>query len=474
MKNKAPISILSLSVAGAILAGGCKVIKPYAPPRMDSTAVSHLYRNDEFTSDTNSIARLPWRSLFTDPYLQDLIEEGITSNLNLKIYVEKVNEAAALFTQSKNAFLPTLTATPSVTTAKSSHAAMNYPSGVSINLKTTTYQLALSSSWEIDLWGKLKSAKKAALANLLASDAAQRAIQTQIIANIATYYYTLLAYDKQLLITEQSIEIYRKDVESNKKLMESGKVNGASVVQSEANLHSAEVTVPTLKQAIRETENALCLLLGKASGTIARGRLDDQSVIQDLSTGIPAQLLQNRPDVTQAELNFRYAFENTNVAKASMYPSLAITAASGGLSTLQLKNFFNQPVFYSIAGGLTAPLLNKGAYKAQLKTAQAQQQEALYTFQNTLLTAGSEVSNALFAYQTALELQKARKEQLTSLTKAVDFTKDLMEYTQTYNYTDVLTSEQNLLSAQLSGVGDKLQELNAVVTLYQALGGGWR
>ncbi|QES88949.1 efflux transporter outer membrane subunit [Rhizosphaericola mali] len=473
MKKKQIYPYILAAATIASMSQGCKVVKPYSPPKMDSTIVNKLYRDSSVT-DTSTMAKIAWNDFFTDTHLQALIAEGLANNLNLKTYVEKVNEAAATFKESKMAFLPTLTAGPQVTSSKSSKAALNFPSGININLKTVTYQLALSSTWEVDIWGKLKSSKKAALANLLASDAAQRAIQTQIVANIATYYYDLLAYDQQLKITNESIERYKKDVESNKALMESGTVNGASIVQSEANLHSAEVTLPTIKQNIRETENAICLLLGKEPGPIERGTLEEQIPYQNIQTGLPASLLRYRPDVQQAELSYRYYFENTNYAKASMYPSLAITAASGGLSTLKLKNFFKESGFYSLTGSLLAPILYKGTYKAQYKTAIAQQNEALYAFQTSMLTAGQEVSNALYSYKTALDLQTARKAQISSLEKSVDFTRDLMEYTQTYNFTDVLTSEQTLLAAQLSGVSDKLQEFTALVTLYQALGGGWK
>jgi outer membrane protein TolC len=186
-----------------------------------------------------------------------------------------------------------------------------------------------------------------------------------------------------------------------------------------------------------------------------------------------AQLLQNRPDVQQAEFNFRYAFENVNLAKTYFYPSLTLTA-NGGLSTLELKNFFDQSIFYSIVGGLTQPIFNRGLNKQRLTTAQSQQIQALNTFQQTIYVAGQEVSNALFSYDMAVEKQQARVKQIEALTKAVDYTEQLLQYTSTTNYTDVLTSQQSLLSAQLSGVNDQLQQLQAVVELYRALGGGWR
>ncbi|WP_449435577.1 TolC family protein [Pedobacter steynii] len=183
--------------------------------------------------------------------------------------------------------------------------------------------------------------------------------------------------------------------------------------------------------------------------------------------------MQNRPDVQAAEFAFRAAFENTNTAKTYFYPALTLTA-NGGLSTLDLKNFFDQSIFYNLIGGITQPIFNKGQNKARLKTAKAQQQQAFYGFQQTLLTSGQEVSNALFAYQTASEKETTRAKQIASLTKAVDYTKELLRYSSATNYTDVLTSEQSLLAAKLSSTNDRLQKLQSIVNLYRALGGGWK
>jgi multidrug efflux system outer membrane protein len=258
-----------------------------------------------------------------------------------------------------------------------------------------------------------------------------------------------------------------------KALKEGDVVNGAAVVQSEANRYAAEVAIPDVKRSIRETENAIDILVGRPPGALNRTKLDDQQPITNLQTGIPAQLLKNRPDVQQAEYTFRSAFENTNVARTYFYPAFTITA-SGGFSNLQLKDFFINSVFYNIAAGLTQPIFNQGINKARLKTAQAQQLEALYNYQQTLLTAGQEVSNALYAYQSGVEKDGSRSKQIAALLKSVDYTEQLLRYSSATNYTDVLTSEQNLLAAQLSGVNDRLQQLQAIVDLYRALGGGWR
>ena len=460
----------SLLVIGfvVLILSAC-VTKKYETPKVTT---ENLYR-DNSTTDTVTIADLPWKNLFNDVNLQTLIQQGLNENLDLKQAIERIKIAQATLQQSKAAFLPTLQADVSVTDAKQSQAALNFPPGVNINLETQTYRAQLSTSWEADIWGKLSSAKRASYATLLQSDAAKRAVQTQLIANIANGYYNLLALDKQLAITLQTIKSRTNNVETMKALKEGAKVNGAAVVQSEANLYAAEVTVPDLKRSIRETENALNVLLARVPGTILRSDLDTQSPYANLQTGVSAQLLKNRPDVQAAELGFRSAFENTNVAKTFFYPALTLTA-SGGLSTLQLSDFFNNSVFYNLVGGITQPIFARGQNKARLTTAQAQQQQAFYTFKQTILTSGQEVSNALYAYQTATEKEITRAKQIASLTKAVDFTQELLRYSSATNYTDVLTSEQSLLAAQLSGVSDKLQKLQAVVNLYRALGGGWK
>jgi len=456
-------------VIAATLLSAC-VAKKYERPTTIST--DKLYR-DQASADSTTIANMPWQSVFKDEKLNALIQKGLDQNINLKNAIENIVQARATLRQTKLAYYPNLEFDANATRNKQSKAALNFPAGININTLTTTYKLGLSTSWEADIWGKLSSSKRAALATYLSTDAAKQAVQTQLISDIANNYFLLLAYDKQLEITKSTLESRIKNVEVIKALKEGAIVTGASVVQSEANQHAAEVLIPDLKRSIRETENALNILLGQAPGPIERGTLGNQVVPEKLAIGLPAQLLENRPDVRQAEFDFRTAFETTNMAKAYFYPSLTLTA-SGGFSTLELKNFFDQSIFYSIIGGLTQPIFNQGLNKARLTNAQSRQVQALNNFQQSLLVAGQEVSNALYAYEMAVEKEDSREKQIEALAKAVDFTQQLLEYSSATNYTDVLTSEQNLLAAQLSGVNDNLQKLQAVVDLYRALGGGWK
>jgi hydrophobic/amphiphilic exporter-1 (mainly G- bacteria), HAE1 family len=469
-KIKPQVTIVLLVIA-TLSVSSC-VTQKYQSPGMP--VKGGLYRATP-SGDTTTIATLSYRSLFADTLLQQLIAEGLQENLDLRVAMEHMTEARENLLQSKAALLPSLTANVSANPVKQSAAALDIPPAYigSYQLTTTTYLASLSTSWEADIWGQLKSSKRSYLAAFLESDAARRVVQTQLIADIAGYYYQLLSYDEQLKITQQTVKNRQDDVVTMKALMESGLATGAAVVQSDANRASAELLVPDLKMNIQETENALSILLGRSPGDIKRSSLTEQTPYQDLQAGVPSLLMRNRPDVQQAEYAFRAAFENVNVAKTFFYPQLTITA-QGGYSNLTIKDFFLNSIFYNVIGGLTQPIFNNRQNKTRLHVAQAQQREAFYTYEKTLLTAGAEVSNSFLVYQTAVEKQHMRTDEIKSLEQAVDFTKELLKFSSATNYTDVLTSEQSLLSAQLNGVNDRLQQLQAVVDLYKALGGGWQ
>lgn len=442
----------------------CKITQTYQSPAVPNAG---LYR-DRVSTDTNNIANLHYTSVFSDKDLQTLIAEGIAKNLNLQIAYTRIQQAEAYYAQSRAAFYPTLNANAQVTESK-----LSAVQGFGIRNSATQYQVGASASWEANIWGRLSSAKRAGLASLLQSQAAARAVQTGMIASIANYYYSLLALDRQLAITQQTVLNWDTTVATMKALKEAAVVTGAAVVQSEASRYAAEVTIPDLKQNIREIENSLSILLGRPAGSINRSSIDNQVPVALLQTGVPAQLLANRPDVQEAEYNFRYSFEQTNIARTYFYPSLTITG-SGGLSSLTLRKFFNSAsLFASIAAGLTQPVFNARANRTRLEAARAQQKEALLSFQNTLLTAGQEVSDAMSLYQTAMDKMTVRSNQLSALQKSVEYSRELLRYGSA-NYIEVIQARQSLLGAELSRVNDHLQQLQAVVSLYRALGGGWK
>ena len=458
---KSKISFICLSLLIFFLSS-CKILQPYKQP--DIVSEEKLFR-ELAVNDSTNIADIPWKSLFTDKLLQNLIEEAINNNPDLQIAITRMKKAEANLKQSKASLFPTLNAFADASFQSNNAIIPGVPE---------SYQLYGVTSWEADIWGRLRSAKRANLALFLESEAYKRAVQTQLIANVADSYYTLMAYDAKLRVTEKTIENRNSDVETMKMMKDNDLVTGADLVQSQANMYSAKVTIPEIKQSIYETENALSVLLGRNPGPITRGSLDEQEISPDLKTGIPAQLLANRPDVQEAEYQFRYGFEMTNVARKYFYPSLTISA-TGGITSTDLSKLFNaSSVFWNLVGGLTQPILNQGQNKQRLRIAQANQQEYLIAFKQTVLTAGQEVANAMHGYQSASEKITLRASQIDYLEKSVNYTMELLKYTSSTNYTDVLTSEVNLLSAQLNSINDKLQQLQAVLSLYQSLGGGWK
>ncbi|UPK72903.1 efflux transporter outer membrane subunit [Chitinophaga filiformis] len=447
-----------------VMAGitSCSVTKQYTPQQ---TAVKGLYRDNDET-DTTNMASLHWKEIFTDTLLQQLISTGINQNLNLQAAYSRIRQAAAAYEQSRLQFLPALSADPTAAFAGSSD-----PQSIGKAVTNSLYQTTLTASWEADIWGKLKSAKRASLANLLQAEANARAIQTSLVAGIASSYYTLLALDQQLAITQESVKNWQKTVDIMKELKTANTVTGAAIVQSEASKYAVSVTIPDLKRSIRETENQLNLLLGNVPGPVSRTTLDSQHPVTLLQTGVPAQLLANRPDVEAAEHNLRYYFELTNVARTYFYPSLTLSASAGYAS---MSSFWGVGSWLSnLTAGLSQPVFNQGVNKARLRAAREQQQQAALNFKNTVLTAGEDVSNAIYSYQMAGQKAADRNLQLENLRKSVEYTQELVRYGFA-NYTEVLTAQQNLLIAQLNKVSDREQQLLAIVSLYRALGGGWR
>ena len=457
--------IILAGVAGFFYS--CKVTDTYKDPEVDQSRKDNLFRQ-KTSNDSTSVANVAWNQIFTDAKLQNIIRKTVANNLDLKVAIARIQEADAVFRQSQLQNLPSLDGIASVRDTKNSASAQG---GTFVMPDLMNYQLGISTGWEVDIWGRIKSLKRAAYAGFLQSDAAKRAIQTQLVAQAATLYYQLISLDKQLEITNQTIALRKKDVETVELLMDAAYLTGADVEQSKANLYSAQLTVPDLELQIQQTENALSILMNDNPQAVDRNSLDSQVIYTDLKTGVPASLLKNRPDVQSAELTFRQAFENKNVALAQVYPTLNITATLG-LSTRTLENFFTNSLFYTVGGTLTQNIFQQGNRKAQVRVTEARKMQAYYTFQQTLLTAGSEVSNSLLSYQKAKEKETTRQLQIQSLEKAVEYNKELLTYSSNVNYVNVLTSEQSLLQARLSGVNDKLQQLQAVTEFYRALGGG--
>lgn len=465
-RNKYTRGIILLGLITLIGLPSCGVMNKYKTPQPDS---KNLY-GEMTSSDTTTIANKPWKEYFTDTYLVTLIDEGIQNNFDLQIAYTRIQQAEASLGMAKAAYFPDVSLVGQVNHSRSS----NGQNGKDVlGYHSTDYTLGVSASWELDIWGKLNRQSKAKYAQFLSSYAYKNLIQTSLIANIATSYYSLLALDEKLAITVETIKLLEENVETMEALKKSGLQNGAAVEQSKALLYSTQTSVPDLESQIRELENSICTLLGRKPGTITRSAIHSQQYPLQLEYGVPAQMLAKRPDVQQAELSFRSAFELTNAAQASFYPSITLSSGTIGFGTNNtLSNFFKpENIFASIIGGLTQPIFAKKQLTGNLKIAKAQQQEALLTFEQTVLSAGQEVTDILFSFESSLKKNETREKQIEACQNSVYFTNELLKAGDA-NYTEVLNAEQNLLSAQLNRVNDKLEQLQYSVNLYKALGGG--
>ena len=438
---------------------GCHIYRTYERPEL--SGVDSLYRVPAMTEDTMSLADFSWKELFTDTVLQQLIEKGIANNTDLNIARLKVREAEALLTSSKLAYLPSVSLTPQGTIKS-----------IEGNSPTKTYNLAASADWELDIFGRLTNAKREAKAVLEQSQAYKQAVQTQLIATIANSYYTLLMLDKQLDISRRTAEIWAENLRVMKALKKAGQTTEMAVAQIEASKLSVDASLLSLEQQITEVENSLSSLLGVVPQRIDRSTLDMQSFPDTLSVGVPLQLLQRRPDVRQSEAALAEAFYTTNRAYSAFYPAITLSGSAGWTNAAGAIISNPGEWLFSAVGALVQPLFNRGQNIANLKVAKARQEEALLTFRQTLLNGGTEVNDALLQWQVARRRLDLDRQQIISLQSAVRSSELLMRHSS-QNYLEVLTARQTLLDAELSAVSDRFEEIQGVINLYHALGGGY-
>ena len=449
--------IITLMCATALLSS-CHIYKSYDRPE-DITAAG-LYRdttavNDTLAADTANFGNLPWREVFTDPQLQALIEQALANNPDLRSAALNVKKAEAALMSARLAYAPTLALSPQGTKA------------------TQTYSLPVTASWQIDLFGQILNPKRGAQVSLKQTQFYEQAVQTQVIANVANMYYTLLMLDRQLQITESTADILKKNVETVEAMKDAGIYNttSAGVEQTRAAYAQVLASLPGMRQSIRETENALCLMLNQPAQEIERGVLENQQLPTEFSAGIPLQLLSNRPDVKAAEMSLAASYYDTNSARAAFYPQITLSGSAGWTNSAGSAIVNPGKLLASAIGSLTQPLFYRGANIARLKQAKAQEEQSKIQFQTTLLKAGNEVSNALYQYQMTSEKAISREIQVNSARKAAEDTKELFNL-GTSTYLEVLSAEQSYLSAQTSEVSDTFDRMQAVISLYQALGGG--
>ena len=469
LKKKAstPLHIgrgLGVGLLLSLMLTSCGLYNKYERPDVNTQGLVRDIQNDGDTLALNSdenFGNLPWREVFTDPQLQGLIEQALENNVDLRNAALNVKMMETALTVSKLAFLPSVAFAPQGTI---SQVQMD---GASVS---RTYQLPISATWNLDLFGNLLSQKRSAQMKLLATKDYQVAVQTKIICGVANLYYTLMMLDEQLAIVTDMEGLTKDTWDMMKLQMELGRARSTSVQTAEANYYSVQAKKADLKQQIREMENSMSLLLNEPGHQIARGKFYNQSLPTTFSAGVGIQLLSNRADVHSAEMALAQCFYDTETARSRFYPNLSITGTA--MFTNNLGTIVNPGKWIlSAVGALTQPIFQHGQIVAGLKVAKAQQEQALNTFQNTILKAGNEVSNALLAYNTCDEKSKLDEKQVKIYEQNVEDTK-LLYTSKGSTYLEVIQAQNGLLNARISKVTDDFNKMQAVVNLYQALGGG--
>lgn len=451
-------------MSAAVLMSSCGLYNKYERPDVKTTGLVRdvVSATDTLAvSDTASFGNLPWRSVFTDPKLQSLIEYGLNHNTDMLNAALNVKMVEAQLMAAKLAFVPSFTFTPQGTI-----------SSWDGNKATKIYSLPVNASWSIDLFGNLLSQKRSAQMALLATKDYQLVVKTNIISNIANMYYTLLMLDKQLEVVE-GMEKLTKDTWEMMKFLKDNRqgYRSTSVQSAESNYYSVLAQKTDLKRQIREVENSMSLLLGQPAQTIARGKLEEQSLPENFSTGVSIQLLNNRPDVHYAEMSLAQCFYNVETARSRFYPNITISG-TGAFTNNSGAGIVNPGKWLlSAVGSLVQPIFQHGQIVAGLKVAKAQQEQAYNKWQNAVLSAGSEVSNALVLYNSSAEKSQIEAKQIEVLKQNVEDTKSLMASSGS-TYLEVITAQQTLLNAELSKIADDFYKMQAVVNLYYALGGG--
>lgn len=469
-----------LPISFLLLATGCKLTQPvvqHAPVRAPQVF--------EDQDDSIGIANLKWQALFTDPKLSALIDTALQNNLDLKIAAQRIEMARSGVQFAQGALLPNVGAEISGGGRKFGDYTMdgvgNYDTNFSENLNSDRklpapflpdYFVGLRSSWEIDIWGKLKARKKAAYNRLLATDKARHTIITGLIAQVASEYYRLVALDNELSIIRKNIVLQESAVETIRIQKEGGRANELAVRQFLAQLINTRSLEVETQQKIVAVENGLNMLLGRFPQTISRINLTDQAFPQQISAGIPVNMLKRRPDVQQAQLELQAFYSEQQSAQLAFLPSLNITALLGFNSFKSNLLFSPASIAYGAAAGLAAPLINRKALKANQKRAEAESQAALYNFNKTVLAGFQEVSTSLKGLENTRKILALKANEVEVLQQGASISKDLF-LTGYASYLEVILAQRNVLDAELTLANVTRNQFLALIELYRALGGGW-
>lgn len=467
MKRKFIIIVSGLSLLSL---QSCFVAKDYKQPEvLNETINEDAYRTDKIVTDSLSMAAVSWKDFFKDPILQNYLEEGLENNLDIRIALQQIDAAEAYFKQGKAGYFPTLGLQAQATNQQLSK---NTPNGA-MQSSMNQFELSAGLSWEADIWGKIRSGKRAAEAGYLQTLAAHQAVKSKLVSAIASTYFQLLTLDKQIEVTEQTIETRRKSLRTTQALKNAGRVTEVAVKQIEAQVYNAEALLVDLKNHAKLMENTLSILLGTGPREITRGKLNLEVIDTPLQIGVPSELLSNRPDLRTAEYGLMAAFEQTNIARSLFYPSLTL-GINGGLQSTEIKDLFNaNSLFSGILGGLTQPLLQGRQIRTQHEVALAQQESAKLDFMLAFLNASKEVSDALYSIAAAEEKIEIKEKEHEALAKAVDYSQKLLN-NGLADYLEVLRAEENALFTNIDLINTQNAKLQSMIELYRALGGGWQ
>lgn len=462
MRHTISFPVPAVAAVAALALTGCGIYTTYEAKTEVPDGLFGQAPAQEAAADAAPLAKVAWREMFTDPKLQAVIDEVLANNLDLQTAQLNIEIAQANYKAARLAFAPSLAFAPNA-------ALSHYDVDGAETVKT--YTLPVSLSWQIDAFGSLRNQKRAGKAALQAAEDAAQASQTALVANAASLYYSLLMLDRQLEIADSTAGTWRDAVETMRAMMDAGMANEASVAQYEGTYYSILTQVSDLRSRIVAVQNTLCLLMARPSQTIERGRLEDQAISVDLNAGLPLDIIGNRPDIRAQERRLEQAFYAANASRSAYYPAITLSGQAGWTNLVGGMVLDPGKFFWNAAASLVQPIFQNGQIRARVKVSEAQQRQAELAWAKALLAAGNEVNEALVAYQTAQEKCELYDNQVKSLARAYEATSLMMQHGST-TYLEVLTAKQTLLSAQLSQTANVYSRLSAVISLYQAVGGG--
>jgi NodT family efflux transporter outer membrane factor (OMF) lipoprotein len=478
MKTLNKHKILLIAATGLMLTfTACKL--PGVVQKTENREVPAAY--NDMQQDTASIARLKWKEYFKDPYLDTLIGTALKNNQELNITLQEIEMTKNEIRARKGEYLPFIGLRAGAgadkvgryTNIGAMEATTDIKPGKEMPEPVQDYMVGAYATWEIDIWNKLHNAKKAAVSRYLSSVEGRNFMVTNLIAEIANSYYELLALDNQLAIVNKNIEIQNNAFEIIKLQKQGARVTELAVKRFQAQLLNTQSLQFAIQQKITETENKINFLIGRFPQPVKRSTDRFESLTPNaVYAGLPSQLLENRPDVKQAELDLMAAKLDVKVAKAKFYPSLGISAGIGYRAFKPDYLIRPESLLYSLAGDLAAPLINRNAIKAEYKNANARQVQAIYNYERTILNAYIEVANQLAKIDNMKKAFDLKAQQVDALNQSVDISNDLFRYARA-DYMEVLMTQRDALESKFDLIEAKMQQMNAMVNIYRALGGGW-